>query len=145
MARVLAIDYGQKRTGLAVTDPLQLIASGLETVETNKLLDYLSKYITSEDVTTIVVGEPTHADGTATHIEKNIQELISKISKNYPNVVIKRQDERYTSVEAKRVILESGVKKMKRRDKSLIDKVSAAIILQQYMEAHVWNNNSSLY
>ena len=133
MARILAIDYGTKRTGLAVTDPLQIIASGLETVATHQLLVYLQKYLDAEEVETILIGEPKHLDGNPTKLVPEIKALGRKIEKLYAVPVIFR-DERYTSEMAKEVILKSGIKKKKRRDKSLVDKVAAAIILQEYLE-----------
>lgn len=134
MARILAIDYGTKRTGLAVTDPLQIIASGLDTVATYQLLDYLKVYMEAEEVETILIGEPLHLDGNPTKLVPEIKALARKIQKSYPDVLIEFRDERFTSEMAKEVILNSGAKKKKRRDKSLVDKVAAAIILQEYLE-----------
>jgi len=134
MARILAIDYGTKRTGLAVTDPLQIIGSGLETVPTHQLLVYLQEYLEAEEVETILIGEPKHLDGNPTKLVPEIKALGRKIKKLYPTISIVYRDERFTSEMAKEVILKSGVKKKKRRDKSLVDKVAAAIILQEYLE-----------
>ena len=130
----MAIDYGTKRVGLAVTDPLKIIANGLDTVPTSELFEFLEKYLEEEEVDTIVIGEPLHADGNPTQIEPLVQKFVEKIKKRFPEVKIDRQDERYTSVEAKRIILQSGAKKKKRRDKSLVDKISAVLILQEYLE-----------
>ena len=130
----MAIDYGTKRVGLAVTDPLKIIANGLDTVPTSELFEFLEKYLAEEEVDTIVIGEPLHADGNPTQIEPLVQKFVEKIKKRFPEVKIDRQDERYTSVEAKRIILQSGAKKKKRRDKSLVDKISAVLILQEYLE-----------
>ena len=135
MARILSIDYGAKRTGLAVSDPLQIIATGLDTVATKDIFDYLQNYLEQEEVECIVVGEPTHADGNPTHLTPVIHDFVRKLKKLYPDKKYVFQDERFTSVEAKRIIRESGAKKKKRRDKSLVDKVSAVLILQDYMES----------
>ena len=132
--RILAIDYGLKRTGLAVTDPLRIIASPMETVETAQLMAYLEKYFAQESVSALLIGLPLHKDGTATSVESNIQNFIRSIEKKYPLMPIIRRDESYTSVRAKEAIIASGARKKKRQDKSLIDKVSAAILLQEYLE-----------
>ncbi|MEL7120374.1 MAG: Holliday junction resolvase RuvX [Bacteroidota bacterium] len=134
MARILAIDYGTKRTGIAVSDPLQIIASGLDTVPTENLLDFLTNYMESEEVETIVIGEPFHLDGTPAQIAPLIYQFIDKLKVKFPHLPVEKVDERFTSEEAKQVILRSGVKKKKRRDKSLIDKVSAVLILQTFMD-----------
>jgi putative holliday junction resolvase len=136
MARILSIDYGGKRTGIAVTDPLQIIASPLETVETTKLLDFLDTYFFTEEVERIIVGEPTKLDGSDGDMMPKIRQFIEKINKLYPHIPVDLQDERYTSQDAKKIILASGIKKMKRRDKSLVDKISASIILTEWMEAN---------
>lgn len=133
MARVLAIDYGSKRTGIAATDSLQIIASPLETVATSNLLDYLRKYMHIEEVECIVVGLPTHKDGTATNLEMHIRGFIKKLQKEYPNLKIERQDERYTSRMAEDIIRQTVKKKKDRKDKGLVDQISACIILQEYM------------
>lgn len=135
MARILAIDYGTKRTGIAVTDPLKLIASPLETVPTAALLDFLKSYLAKEEVETIVVGEPLHADGNPTQIHHLVIGLARKIRKTYPELLVELHDESFTSEDAKKIILQSGTRKMKRRDKSLVDKVSAALILSDYLES----------
>jgi putative holliday junction resolvase len=136
MARILSIDYGGKRTGIAVTDPLQIIASPLETVETTKLLDFLNTYFFTEEVERIIIGEPIKLDGSDGDMMPKIRQFIEKINKLYPNIPVNLQDERYTSQDAKKIILASGIKKMKRRDKSLVDKISASIILTEWMEAN---------
>jgi putative Holliday junction resolvase len=139
VARVLAIDYGTKRTGIAVTDPLQLIASPLETVSTASLLDYLRDYLSNEEVETIVIGEPLHADGKPMRIHHLVVGLARKLQKNYPELAVELHDESFTSENAKKIILQSGTRKKKRRDKSLIDKVSAALILNDYLESkRIW-------
>ncbi len=133
MARILAIDYGAKRTGIAVTDPLQIIATGLTTVATPELLDFLQNYLAIETVEKIVVGEPKHLDGTPTDIALRIEKLKAKLKELFPHIEVVSQDERFTSAEAKSIILTSGVKKKKRRDKALVDKISAVLILQDYL------------
>ncbi len=135
MSRILAIDYGTKRTGIAVSDPLQLIAGGLETVSTAELFQYLDNYLSQEEVTTIVVGEPLHPDGQPAQIAHLVVGFVRQLRKKYPHIEIVTWDERYTSEEAKRIILQSGVGKKKRQDKSLVDKISAVLILQDYMES----------
>ena len=134
MARILSIDYGTKRVGLAVSDPLQIIASGLDTVSTQNIFEYLENYLNQEEVETIVVGEPMHLDGNPAQIAHLVVGFVRKLQKLYPNINVVTHDERYTSVDAKKIILLSGAKKKKRRDKSLVDKISAVLILQDYME-----------
>lgn len=134
VARLLSIDYGKKRVGIAVSDPLQIIATGLDTVANASLLDFLTKYVGEEEVETIIIGEPLHQDGTPTFLMEDIQKLILKLNQQFPSIEVVLQDERFTSKDAKRILLESGAKKKKRRDKSLIDKISAVLILQDYME-----------
>ncbi|MEL6924664.1 MAG: Holliday junction resolvase RuvX, partial [Bacteroidota bacterium] len=116
MARILSIDYGLKRVGLAVTDPLQLIANGLDTVATEHIFDYLKKYLETEEVSCFVVGEPFHLDGNPAQITPQINGFIKKLQKLFPDIKVERQDERFTSVEAKKVMIQAGVKKKKRRD-----------------------------
>ncbi len=134
MPRILAIDYGTKRTGLAVTDSLQLIVSGLDTVGTPELLEVLHRYLAEEEVETIVVGEPLHPDGRPAQIHHLVVGLVRKLRKLFPGIEVVTHDERYTSEEAKQAILQSGAKKKKRREKGLVDKVSAILILQDYLE-----------
>jgi putative Holliday junction resolvase len=133
VARILGIDYGKKRTGLAVTDPLQIIVSGLDTVDSKQLIAYLQDYIQSEDVEGVVFGLPTHADGNYTYLKEDIDKSTEKIKKLFPDLSVHFQDEYLTSVEAKRAILSSGARKKKRRDKQLVDKVSAILILQRFL------------
>ncbi len=133
MPRLIAIDYGTKRTGLAVTDPLGIIASPLETVDTKQLERYLADYFAREDVSTIVVGHPRQMSGAPSETMRYIQPLMGRLRHAYPDKQVVAYDERFTSVLAQRTIRESGIGKMARRDKSLVDKVSAAIILQDYM------------
>lgn len=135
MARILSIDYGTKRIGIAVSDPLQIIANGLDTVATKDIFEYLNNYFDQEEVECIVIGEPRHADGNPTHLTPVIEKFKKRLHQLYPDKEIVLQDERFTSVDAKRIIRESGAKKKKRQDKSLVDKVSAVLILQDYMES----------
>ena len=135
MPRMLAIDYGTKRTGLAVTDPLGIIASPLETVPTKELERYIADYCSREEVTTIVVGHPRQMNGEPSETMRYITPLMGRLRKAYPDKQVVAYDERFTSVLAQRTILQSGIGKMARRDKSLVDKVSAAIILQDYMSS----------
>ena len=135
MPRIIAIDYGTKRTGIAVTDELQIIATALDTVETPKLFPYLDRYIAENSIQEIVVGLPIRMHGEVGQLEVEIQKFLTKFKAKHPSIPVFRQDESFTSILASQAILDSGVKKMKRRDKSLIDKVSATIILQSYMES----------
>lgn len=133
MARILAIDYGTKRTGIAVTDELQIIASGLTTVNTRELLPFLEKYFREEKVELVLVGEPKQKDGTASQSEVHIQEFLKEFSEKFPEMPVKRVDEAFTSKMAFQTMIDSGLKKKKRRDKALIDEISATIILQSYL------------
>ncbi len=134
MARILGLDYGVKRTGISVTDPLQIIVNPLEVVETKNLLDFLMSYCEKEDVEKIVIGEPRHRDGKEVYFEKDIKILIKKIKTKYQDIQIVRQDESFTSSEAKDLLLQMNMKKKKRQDKSMLDKVSAVLILQRYLK-----------
>lgn len=138
MGRILGIDYGSKRTGIAVTDPLQIIASGLDTVPTSELEAFLDRYLREELVDKMIVGLPRHGDGTLTRVGEQVQGLIRRWKTRYPETEIIPWAEDFTSVKARRLILESGASKKKRQDKSLVDKVSAALILEDYMETTVW-------
>ncbi len=133
MARILALDYGTKRTGIAVTDEMQIIASGLTTVETRDLLKFLETYLSSENVELVVVGEPKQMDNTASQSEVAISEFIKKFSLKFPLMQLKRVDERFTSKMAIKTMLDSGLKKKKRQNKALVDEISATIILQSYL------------
>lgn len=136
MSRILAIDYGKKRTGLAVSDPLRLIAGGLTTVETKELFTYLAEYFQKEEVGTVVVGYPRQTDGSDSENMKRIEPFVNRLRKLYPNLPIEYYDERFTSVLAHKAIIDGGIRKQKRRDnKGLVDQVSATIILQDYMES----------
>ena len=136
MARIMAVDYGIKRTGLATTDPLQLIATPLDTVATTDILAFFERYLQTEEVECIVVGKPTHKDGTPTPLENHIKGFIKRFKKAYPAIQVERQDEAYTSKMAEDVISRTVKKKKDRRDKGLIDQISACIILQEYMGFH---------
>jgi putative Holliday junction resolvase len=133
VAKVLGIDYGKKRVGIAITDSLQIISSPFATIDTKKIFVFLKDLFKKEDIDCIVVGEPINLDGLATDSTEITEEFVAKLYKMYPQILIKRIDERFTSKIAKQSILEAGIKKIKRKDKTLIDKVSAAIILQSYL------------
>jgi putative holliday junction resolvase len=136
MSRLMGIDYGFKRTGVAVTDPMQMIATGLETVHTKILFDYLSDYLKKEDVECIVFGMPTRDDGSPSEPVPQIIGAMRKCRKLFPGIKVVSHDESYTSKMAFQTMIDGGVKKKKRRDKALVDKISATIILQSYMESH---------
>ncbi len=131
----MAIDYGVRRTGIAVTDSLQLIANGLTTVETRELLPYLQNYVGQEDVSLFVVGLPMQTNGHESETMPRVRTFVGQLQKAIPSVPVEWWDERYTSVLAHRTMLESGMGKMKRRNKALVDEISACIILQGYMES----------
>ena len=133
MARILAIDYGMKRTGLAVTDTLQIIASGLTTVNTNDLLIFLKDYVSKEPVELFIVGEPKQMDNTASESEVLILPFLKKLEQQFPNIPIKRVDERFTSKMAFQTMIDSGLKKNQRKNKALVDEISATLILQSYL------------
>lgn len=133
MARILALDYGLKRTGIAVTDEMQIIASGLATVPTHELLPYLEKYFATEEVELVLVGEPRQMDNTASQSEGAILEFLKKFGEKFPAMNVKRVDERFTSKMAVRTMIDSGLKKKKRQNKALLDEISATIILQSYL------------
>lgn len=138
MGRILGIDYGTKRTGIAVTDPLQIIVSGLTTVATQDLWRWLENYFSEEAIDRVVLGEPLHHDDRPAQFHHHVVGLQRKLNKAFPNVDTVLWDERFTSQAAKQAILLSGVKQKKRRQKDLIDKMSAVLILQDYMENNVW-------
>lgn len=133
MGRILALDYGSKRTGIAITDELQIIASGLTTVATPELMTYLKEYISAENVELVLVGEPKQKDGTHSGIEKQIQKFLKAFTKALPEMPVVRVDERYTSKMAFQTMIDSGLKKKQRRNKALVDEISATIILQEYL------------
>ena len=133
MGRILALDYGKKRTGIAVTDPLKIIASGLTTVETPKLIEFLLEYCSKEPVETFVLGLPKQMDNTVSESEMLIQKFIPKLQSTFPDTPIIRVDERFTSKMAFKSIIDSGLRKKQRQNKALVDEVSATLILQNYM------------
>lgn len=133
--RILSIDYGRKRTGLAVTDPLQIIAGGLATVSTSELFDYLREYVCREQVERIVIGEPRQMNGEPSENFPRVKEFVNRWRKAVPQIPIEFYDERFTSVLAHRAMIDGGLKKKTRRDKALVDEISATIILQDYLES----------
>lgn len=134
MGRILAIDYGLKRTGIAVTDPLKIIANRLTTVATNELLKFLEEYLQKEDVEEIVIGYPIKMNNQPGEIVKDIDNFVKKFKSKFPKIEIRFMDERFTSKIAMQTLIEGGVPKNKRRNKELMDSVSATIILQSYLE-----------
>ncbi|MDR2038408.1 MAG: Holliday junction resolvase RuvX [Bacteroidales bacterium] len=135
MGRILAIDYGRKRTGLAVTDPLQIIAGGLETVSTEKILDWLAAYLSREQVDTIIVGCPTMLDGSVSDtMTQYVTPFINRLTKRFPHMKVVLVDERFTSKLAVRAMIEGGMKKKDRENKANVDKLSATILLQGYLD-----------
>lgn len=132
--RILAIDYGKRRCGIAVTDTLQIIANGLCTVDTPRLMDFLKDYVKREPVETIVMGLPTQTNGEASENQQRVRQFAARLKKEIPQCSVEFYDERFTSVMAHRVMLDSGIGKMKRRDKALTDEISACIILQDFLE-----------
>ena len=135
MARILSIDYGRKRTGLAVTDPLQLIAGGLATVATHQLLDWLKDYTSREQVERVVIGEPRQPNGQPSENLPRVQEFVNRWRKAMPQIPIELYDERFTSVLAHQAMLAGGLKKKARQDKALVDEISATIILEDYLRS----------
>ncbi|GEM51752.1 Holliday junction resolvase RuvX [Empedobacter brevis] len=133
MSRILALDYGGKRTGVAVTDELQIIASPLDTIETSKLMDFLKQYIEKENVSDLVVGLSVRFSGELNEIENQIQPFLKKFSEQFPLIKIHRENEMFTSKMASRAMFEGGMKKKKRQEKGMVDKVSAVIILQSFL------------
>jgi putative Holliday junction resolvase len=133
LGRIVALDYGKVRTGIAVTDELQLSASGLTTVETSGLIPFLKEYARHEDVVLIVVGEPRQMDHSVSESEEYIKPFLQVLKRTFPDIPVARQDERFTSRMAVRSMVESGLKKKKRRNKALVDEISATIILQAYL------------
>ncbi len=136
MARILSIDYGGKRTGLAVTDPLQIIATGLETIESKELIPWLKRYFLQEEVELIIIGLPKNWDESDTHGTPLVKAAIKKIQKEFPTMPLKTVDERYSSKMAKDAMIEMGMKKKHRRDKKNVDLIAATIILQEYLQSN---------
>ncbi len=135
MPRILALDYGTKRTGIAVTDPLQIIASGLTTIESHGLRPWLKNYFSTETVERVIIGLPYSLDGTDTHGTKPVKDFIRLFKKDHPQIPIETVDEQYTSKMAAQTIIESGLRKKQRANKSLIDEVAATIMLQAYLQS----------
>jgi len=133
LPRILCIDYGLKRTGIAVTDPLQIIATGLTTVDSKELIFFLKKYFQQEEVELIVIGEPKNLDDSDTHATPLVKAAIIKLEKEFPKIPIKKVDERFTSKLAKQAMLDMGMKKKDRRNKRTVDEIAATIMLQEYM------------
>lgn len=137
--RILSIDYGKKRTGIAVTDPAQIIANGLTTVDTGNLITFLKDYVSREEVERFVVGLPTQPNGQPSENQKRVLTFVEKLQKVFPQIPVELYDERFTSVLAHCAILDSGISKKRRQvDKGLVDEISACIILQNYMEGRSW-------
>ncbi|MCQ2094120.1 MAG: Holliday junction resolvase RuvX [Bacteroidaceae bacterium] len=135
MARILSIDYGKKRTGIAVTDPMQMIANPLTTVDTTTLFDFIKQYMESEEVERIIVGKPLQTNGEASENMKRVEPFVNRLKKLYPTIPIEYYDERFTSVLAHKAMIDSGISKKARQDKALVDKISASIILEDYLES----------
>lgn len=135
MGRLLAIDYGQKRVGIAVTDPLQITANGLDTIPTHQIMDFLTKYTTTEPVERFIVGSPKQNDNTDSSNMARVKTFVKQLEKRFPNIPITMVDERFTSVLAHRAMIDGGLHKKARQDKALVDKIAATIILQSYMES----------
>ena len=137
MPRIIAIDYGTKRTGLAVTDPLRLIASGLTTVSTSELMPFLKQYFQQEHVDLLLLGQPKRHDGSFSNVEQEIAVFAEKLAEAFPDLEIKRMDERFTSKMAFQAMIDGGLSKKQRQNKALVDQISATIILQEYLEYHL--------
>ena len=135
MPRILSIDYGLKRTGIAVTDPLQIIATGLTTVETPQLFIFLKDYFSKEPVELILMGEPKNWDDTDTHATPLVKKAVERLKKEFPTIPIKMWDERYTSKLASQAMIEMGLKKKQRQNKALVDEIAATIMLQEYLRS----------
>ena len=135
MARILSIDYGLKRTGLAVTDPLQIIATGLTTVESKELILFLKNYFLKEQVELILIGEPKNMDDSDTHATQLVEKCIKDLQKNFPTIPVKKVDERFTSKMAKQSMIDMGMKKKQRQNKALVDEIAATIMLQEYLHS----------
>lgn len=133
MSRIIAIDYGKKRTGIAVTDPLKIIATGLTTVETPKLMSFLKDYISKEIVEEVIIGMPLNLDDSDTDATPLVRHFINAFQKHIPSIPIKEVDERYTSKLASKAMLEMGLKKKQRQNKALVDEIAATIMLQEYL------------
>ena len=135
MSRILALDYGAKRTGVAVTDPLKIIATGLTTINSQELIPFLKNYFINESVELIIIGLPVNWDESDTHGTALVKKAIVALNKAFPHLPIKEVDERYTSKMAKQAMIDMGLKKKDRRDKKLVDEIAATIILQEYLQS----------
>ena len=135
MPRILSIDYGLKRTGIAVTDPLKIIATGLTTIPSNTLIPFLKDYFMKEAVELVIVGEPKNWDDSDTHATPLVKSIIKKLMKEFPAMRIKTVDERFTSKMASQAMIDMGMKKMQRRNKALVDEIAATIMLQEYLRS----------
>jgi putative holliday junction resolvase len=133
MARIIAIDYGLKRTGLAVTDPLQIIATGLTTIESPRLIAFLKDYFKNEQVELILIGEPKNWDDSDTHATPLVKQVMAQLRREFPSVPLQPVDERYTSKMASRAMIDMGMKKKQRRNKALVDEIAATILLQEWL------------
>lgn len=140
MGRIVALDIGRKRTGIAATDPLQLIANGVATVPTHQVPEYLVEYTRHETVELLVIGQPVDMHNEPSEATRFIEPIVNRIVKLLPKLQIVRHDERFTSRLAHRAMLEGGLGRMQRRDKALVDKISATIILQSYMQSQEWRD-----
>jgi putative Holliday junction resolvase len=134
MARIMAIDYGLKRTGIAVTDPLQIIATGLTTVESPKLIAFLKEYVKKEVVELILIGEPKNLDDSDTHATPLVRQVVKKLKQEFPSIRLETVDERFTSKMASRAMIDMGIKKKQRRNKALVDEIAATMMLQEWLE-----------
>jgi len=135
VARILSIDYGKKRTGIAVTDPLQIIANGLATVSTSELFDYLKNYISQEEVERVIIGKPLQTNGLPSENMQRVEQFVNRWRKAMPAIPIEYVDERFTSVLAHQVMIDGGLRKKARQDKALVDRISATIILEDYLRS----------
>jgi putative Holliday junction resolvase len=135
LARILSIDYGKKRTGIAVTDPLQIIAGGLATVSTSELFDWLKAYLAKESVERIIIGEPRQPNGLPSENLPRVMAFVRKLEREFPLIPVKLYDERFTSVLAHQAMIDGGLRRKARQDKALVDEISATIILQSYLES----------
>jgi RNAse H-fold protein YqgF len=135
MPRILSIDYGLKRTGIAVTDPLKIIATGLTTIETPQLFNFLKEYFKKEEVELIIIGEPRNWDESDTHATPLVKKAVERLKKEFPAIPVKTVDERYTSKMASRAMIDMGLKKKQRRNKALVDEIAATILLQEYLNS----------
>jgi putative Holliday junction resolvase len=135
MARIMAIDYGLKRTGIAVTDPLKIIASALTTVDSPRIFTFLEDYLKREKVELILIGDPHNLDDSPTNLSVHVKRILEIMKKKFPAIPVKTVDERYSSVMASRAMVDMGMKKSKRREKGIVDQISATLILQEYLAA----------